>query len=89
MDRPYLNESFNFSNRWLESYKKRHHISSTRRSGESEPVDMNAITQALPAIQAMLETFELEDIYSMDKTVLNYRTLVDHSLFSRQSGDRK
>ena len=34
LGRFYLNESFNFSNGWLQSSKNRHHISSTRRFGE-------------------------------------------------------
>ena len=66
----YPNESFNFSNGWLQSFKNRHHNSSTRRFGESGSADMDALALPLPSIQAKLDAFNLTDIYNMDKTGL-------------------
>ena len=66
----YPKESFNFSNGWLQSFKNRHHISSTRRFVDSVPVDMDALALALSSIQAKSDTFNLTDIYNMDKTGL-------------------
>lgn len=85
----YPNEKFEFSNGWLEKFKKRHHIRSFRCFGESGSVDMVSVELALPAIKERLDSFELRDIYNMDETGLNYRMLADHSLASRQLEGRK
>ena len=84
LDRFYTNKNFNFSNGWLKSFKNRHHISSTRRSGQSGSVDTDILALALPSIQAKLDAFNLKDIYNMYETGLQYRMLIEHSLSSRQ-----
>ena len=78
---------FNFSNGWLDRFKRRHNIKSFRRFGESGSVDMQRIEEALPRLRAELDQFEWRDIYNMDETGLFYRMQADHSLATSSAPD--
>jgi hypothetical protein len=69
-------DAFNFSNGWLEAFKKRHGIRSYRRFGESGSVNTDVIADSLPRLRETLDKFEWKDIYNMDETGLMFRMQV-------------
>lgn len=69
-------DRFEFSNGWLESFKKRYEIRSFRRFGESGSVNMARVAEELPKLREVLNCFPWKDIYNMDETGLFYRMQV-------------
>lgn len=82
-------ESFEFSNGWIDSFKRRHGIRNFRRFGESGAVDMEVLANELPMIREKLASYQPNDIYNMDETGLFYRMQADSSLATMLLEGRK
>ena len=55
-------ETLKFSAGWLQKFKERHGIRLRKLHGESSSVDTAAITNALPLLKSICETYPLERI---------------------------
>ena len=70
-----------FLNGWLQSFQNRHHIYSSRCFWKSGSVDMDALVLALQTLYAKLDTFNLNDIYTMNETSLQYYVTISFIVF--------
>lgn len=64
---------FRATSGWLDGFKKRRGIRDCQRHGESARVDMNLIEYERPKIKAILDKFDLRDIYNMDEAGLFFQ----------------
>lgn len=79
-----------FSNGWLEGYKKRHGIKSRIRYGEAASLDEAAIAEQLVQVQALSRQFNPQDVYNCDETGLFWKMTPDRGLATHQiSGTKK
>ncbi|XP_043693961.1 ARS-binding protein 1-like isoform X2 [Telopea speciosissima] len=82
-------KAFEFSNGWLQSFKKRHGIKLFRKHKERGSVDMVQLETELPRIREVLDQYKWDDIYNMDQTGLFYRMQADSFLATKQLEGRK
>lgn len=65
--------SLQFSNGWLQGFKKRNGIRQQKLQGEAASANETAILEALPLLREKCANYPLERIYNMDETGLFYR----------------
>ncbi|XP_042491031.1 CENP-B homolog protein 2-like isoform X2 [Macadamia integrifolia] len=82
-------KAFEFSNGWLQSFKKRHGIKLFRKRKERGSLDMVQLETELPRIHEVLDQYNWDDIYNMDQTGLFYRMQADSLLATKQLEGRK
>ncbi len=75
--------NFTASNGWLESFQKRHSISSSVLSGEGASVDKGIVEDWTKRLPEVLKGYKAEDIFNADETGLFYRTLPNRSLVQK------
>jgi len=85
----YPGATMEFSNGWLEKFKKRHCIRSFREHGESGSANQQAIEETLPELRKLLDGYPLKDIYNMDETGLFYMLSGDTGLATKQLEGKK
>ena len=73
-------QDFQYSNGWINNFKKRFGIKRYAINGESGGISQESIANESLKIQNMLKEFELDNIYNMDETGLFYRMLPDKTL---------
>lgn len=79
-----------FSNGWLEGFKKRHGIKQRIRHGEAASLDEAAIAEQLLGVQLAARAFNPRDIYNCDETGLFWKATPDRGLSTQQySGTKK
>ena len=79
-----------FSNGWLEGYKRRHNIKSRVRYREAASIDEAAIAEQLVQVQAIARQFRPQDVYNCDETGLFWKMTPDRGLATYQvSGIKK
>jgi hypothetical protein len=61
-----------FSNSWLQGFKKRNEIHQQKLQREAASADQAAILEVLPILREKYANYPLERIYNMDKTGLFY-----------------
>ena len=71
---------FKASNRWIESFRKRHGISFNVISGESASVPENVCDDWKEKLLELISGYERKDVYNMDETGVFYRALPDKTL---------
>jgi hypothetical protein len=71
-----------FSVRWLEKFKKRHHIQARSRFGEIASVPELA-EEEMRSLQTIAGEYKEEDIYNMDETGLYWRMHLSYGLLSQ------
>ena len=74
---------FKASNGWLESFKKRHNISSAIACGESASVDPTTVSDWTAKLPELCRGYSRNDIFNMDETGLFFRALPDRTLSIR------
>ena len=62
-----------FSNGWLQGFKKRNGIRQQKLQGEAASANQAAIDEALPLLREICSNYPSERIYNMDETGLFYR----------------
>lgn len=62
-----------FSNGWLQGFKKRNGIRQQKLQGEAASANQTAILEALPILRNKCANYPPERIYNMDETGLFYR----------------
>lgn len=63
----------NFSNGWIERFKKRHNIRFRRVHGEAKSADDSAIRSEMPRILSLMNNFADKDIWNADEFGLFFR----------------
>jgi len=71
-----------FSTRWLEKFKKRHHIQTRVRHGEAGSIPDNT-EEEMRSLQTIAGEYPQEDIYNMDETGLFWKMLLSRGLLSQ------
>lgn len=72
--------AFNFSNGWLEKFKKRNRIKSYVLHGESGSVNKQSLNDCLMAVKAKICNYDDDNVFNMDETALFYDYRGDRSL---------
>ena len=77
-----LTHAFSASNGWLDKWKKRHGIHCSNIHGEKLSSDENSARQFVYDFNKLLkeEKYELDQIYNMDETGINYKMLPTKTL---------
>lgn len=75
--------NFMASNGWLECFKAHHNISCAVLSGESADVEQIAVNDWEKRLDALLEGYELQDIFNADETGVFFRSMPEKSLVVR------
>ena len=70
---PLVDAHMNFSDGWLNNFKKRYNIRSRVLHGEAGSVDAKSVEEAREALQKITQDYELKDIYNADETGLTYK----------------
>ncbi|CAB5357741.1 unnamed protein product [Rhizophagus irregularis] len=78
-----------FSNGWLQGFKRRNGIRQQKLQGEAASADQTAILEALPILREKCANYLPERIYNMDETGLFYRLEPDRTLATRRISGRK
>ena len=79
-----------FSNVWLEGFKKRHGIKQRIRHGEAASLDDTAVTEQILGVQTATRAYNPCDIYNCDETGLFWKATPDRGLTTQQySGTKK
>lgn len=71
-------EQFKVSNGFIDSFKRRHSLTSRRMHGEAASADSATAVEVLPELQALLQTFR--HVYNMDESGLFFRLLPDRTI---------
>jgi len=66
-----------FSNGWLEKFKRRHNISERTRHGEASSVDEGLLAEQLVAVQAIAAQFHASNTYNCDESGLLWKVVPD------------
>ena len=64
----------NFSNGWLQKFKKRNNIRRYRIHGESGSAPLATLSEERTKLQEILGRYSLDQIYNIDETVSNFQT---------------
>ena len=64
-----------FSNGWLEKFKRRHNISERTRHGEASSVDEGLLAEQLVAVQAIAAQFHASNTYNCDESGLLWKVV--------------
>ena len=79
-----------FSNGWLEGFKKRHGIKQRIRHGEAASLDETAIAEQILGVQTAARAYSPCDVYNCDETGLFWKATPDRGLATQQfSGTKK
>ena len=73
-------DTFKGSNGWLESFRNCHNITFLTRCGESADVPNDVVDNWKQKLPAIIEGYELRDIYNMDETGLSFRQTTNKTL---------
>jgi hypothetical protein len=74
-------DNFKASNRWLHRFKLRHDVGYTVVSGKSGSVSQDTVDHWInESLPALLDGYELKDIFNTDETALFYSLMPDKSL---------
>ncbi|XP_054708872.1 tigger transposable element-derived protein 6-like [Uloborus diversus] len=71
---------FEYSNGWLNRFKKRRGLSQHIRSGETANVDPTIVTKGREKLRAIISQYAVADVYNMDESGLFYRLQPDKTL---------
>lgn len=73
-----------FSQGWLQGFKKRHAIRRFRRVGEAASVNTAMVEEELKVLRLALANYHLNDIFNMDETALFWKMTPDSTLATVQ-----
>ena len=76
-------DNFTASNGWLESFKNWYNITASCLNGESADVNVQTVEDWKKRLPAIIDGFELCNIFNADETGLYYRGLPERSLVEK------
>jgi len=82
-------ESLNFSDGWLSSFKSRNRIKRRTIYGESGSANLSIIESQLPELIEKIKSYDQNDVFNFDETALFYRLEPDKTLATKRIEGRK
>lgn len=79
----------NFTNGWLEKFKRRNNIRKFMLHGEASSAPLASLPEARTRLQAIISGYDLDDVYNVDETALFFRTIPNQTLGKKAKAGTK